>query len=86
MTKYVYIPTRRPDDGIMDDIKLPAKGWAAEYNTPQLAALGLCEGSWTSTLSCLEGWVFCVEQIPYPFARHHPNNQWFKVTTLVQGI
>jgi len=85
MTTYVKKLTPRLD-GIMDKIKLPAEGWAAEYNTGQLNALGLCVDSRTSSLSCLEGWEFKVEQIPYPFELHHPNYQWFKVTTLIQGI
>jgi len=57
-----------------------------EYNSGQLAALGLCLDSHTSTLQCLAGWSFTVKQIPYPFAHRHPNYSWFKVTTLVQRI
>ena len=85
MASYVYRLTRRPD-GVLDHIKLPVAGDAGGYNTEQLGALGLRVGSRTSTLSCLAEWEFKVEQIPYPFACHHPNYQWFKVTTLVQGI
>ena len=85
MASNVYRLTRRPD-GDLDHIKLPVAEDAGEYNTGQLNALGLCVGSRTSTLSCLAGWEFKVERIPYPFERHHPNYQWFKVTTLVQGI
>jgi hypothetical protein len=85
MATRVYIPTNRPD-GKWDHIIVPVEKCAAEYNTEQLGALGLCVGSRTSTLSCLAGWEFNVEQIPYPFACCHPNYLWFKVTTLVQEI
>ena len=85
MASHVYRLTRRLD-GELDHIIVPVEKCAAGYNTEQLAALGLCIGSQTSTLSCLEGWVFDVKQIPYPFERHHPNYKWFKVTALIQGI
>jgi hypothetical protein len=85
MASHVYRLTRRPD-GELDHIIVPVEQCAAEYNTEQLAALGLCVGSRTSTLSCLAEWEFKVEQIPYPFKCPHPNYRWFKVTTLVQGI
>jgi hypothetical protein len=85
MALHVCRLTRRPD-GVLDHIKLPVEGHADGYNIDQLGALGLCEGSRTSTLSCLAGWEFKVERIPYPFERQYPNYQWFEVTTLVQGI
>lgn len=84
MSEYTYIWTLRPDN-ILDRIKVPTMNHIGEYDTGQLAALGLRVGYPTSTLNCLARWIFKVEQIPYPFECHHPGYQWFQVTTLVQG-
>ena len=84
MSKYTYKPTLRPD-GMWDQIKVPTMNHFGDYNYAQLAALGLGIGFQTSTLQCLAGWSFKVEQIQYPFSREHPGYKWFRVTTQIQG-